>query len=402
MKLSSVNFFGIGSVCVGIGAAVLAIMPAAIIPAYAFIGGGVLGMVTYFFDKSKFDILWRNLKLGISESYPIIKRIEQKDGYILYEFTLPAGLCLEDFEKRKQAIEQFAGCPVELEYGFKNLILKAYTETEKTLYPYEPYEVKGDMEIIIGYDRCGKMVTCDLSKGEPHMYVGGETNSGKSTFLRCVLVNLVLKNDIELWLSDLKNGVEFSIFENCKKVLRLAKNVPETKTMLSEISKEVDRRYDLFRQHKVKDIKQYRKSVSKNIKYQLLVVDEFADLMYDKEAQNVLQTLAAKSRACGIHLLLATQRPDAVVLPGRLKANISTILALKCLNGTNSKIILDHPGAEDLRGFGHGIFKRGFEEVYIQSPLVEPDEAERSIKPFEKTEQPEVKEIQDFGFLDKL
>lgn len=100
-----------------------------------------------------------------------------------------------------------------------------------------------------------------------------------------------------------------------------------------------------------------------------------------------------------MHLLLATQRPDAQVLPGRLKANITTILGLKTLNALNASIV-GIEGLEKLRGFGHGILKRGFHQTYIQVPLLEPEEAEKLITPFnvDKTKK-EPTVIKDFDFL---
>lgn len=350
-----------------------------------FLSAACLGAATicgaiYVSRKSKFDVLFRNLGLGIDDvAFPLLKRKTRKAGYWLYEFTLPAGLCLEDFIKKQEAIEAYIGSTVELEYGFKNLLVRVY-DTEKTRYEYMPIKAKKPLEIPIGYNRSGVMETVDLSSGEPHMYVAGETNSGKSTFLRCAVTNLILNNDVDIWLADLKNGVEFSLFENCSKVKKLAKNPSEALHLLQAVSKEVDGRYDLFLDHRVKDIKQYRAKVG-NMKYQIVIVDEFADLMYDPTSQKILQELAAKARACGVHLLLATQRPDAQVLPGRLKANITTILGLKTLNALNANII-GIEGLEDLRGFGHGILKRGFNKTYIQVPLLEPEEAEKLIAPY--------------------
>jgi len=406
MKLSSVNFFGIGSICVGIGATVLAIMPAAAVTAYAFIGGGVLGMITYFIDKSKFDVLWRNLKLGVSESYPILKRKEQKQGYILYEFTLPSGLCLEDFKKRQDAIEQFCGKSIELSYGFKNLLLKEY-DAEKTHYTYEPIIVKHPAEIITGYNRIGKMETIDLSRGKPHMLLVGMSGSGKSTALRAILTNIILQNKgIELFLGDLKNGVELNLFEDCEAVKGFAKTRPQLEQMLKDVESEMYRRYEMFERFRVRGIEQYNKKHKEKLTYQLVVIDEFADLTFDKKSpsNDLLLSLSEKARAAGIYLLLCTQRPDKEVLSGRIRANICNKLCLLVENDVNSKLIIGHGGLEKLRGRGHGVLVKDSEEIYVQCPDLDPDRAEQLLKPYyvKKPKAAPKPQITGFDFLDLL
>jgi S-DNA-T family DNA segregation ATPase FtsK/SpoIIIE len=406
MKLSSANLFEIGSVCVGIGAVVLFLMPAAAIPASIFIGGGVAGMITYFFDKSKFDILWRNLKLGINESYPILKREEKKGGYTLHEFTLPSGLCLEDFKKHQEAIEQFCGNSVEISYGFKNLIIKEY-DAEKTHYTYEPTPVKHSAEIITGYNRVGKMETVNLAQSKPHMLLVGMSGSGKSTALRAILTNIILNNSgIELFLGDLKNGVELNLFEDCEAVKAFAKTRPQLEQMLRSVESEMYHRYELFEQFRVRGIEQYNKRFREKLPYQLVVIDEFADLTFDKKSasNDLLLSLSEKARAAGIYLLLCTQRPDKEVLSGRIRANICNKLCLLVENDVNSKLIIGHGGLEKLRGLGHGVLARDSEEIYIQCPDLDPDRAEELLRPY-YVSKPKAKpepQIKGFDFLDAL
>ncbi|MPM30182.1 hypothetical protein SDC9_76729 [bioreactor metagenome] len=330
---------------------------------------------------SKFDVLFRNLKLGINQAYPILKRREQKDGYTLYEFTLPAGLTVDDFERKRAAIEQHLGQDVLIEYGYKNLLFKVYDAPDKTIIEYEPVRLRGDLPLLLGYDRAGKVVSVDLGHGEPHLYVSGETGSGKSTALRAMLVNLILHNDVEIYLADLKNGVEFNMFAGCEKIKALARNEEETEAMLRAVTSEVDRRYKLLADAGVEDITQYNKRKGR-MKRRIVVVDEFAVLMYEKITTRLVEGLAAKARACGVHLILATQRPDANVINGRIKANISNVLGMKTLDRVNSQIVIGHGGLEELRGAGHAIFRRGADEVYLQGPYLSTARAKELIRPY--------------------
>lgn len=399
---------GVGLLSAFGGFIVSSLFPEYTSSAYGFICIGCYCAIDHFSHKSIFDSVFRNLNLGINNAFPILKRKVKKSCYKLYEFTLPAGLSSEKFISKQTEIEQFLGRSIEISYGFKNLLIKVFPLNEKILYDYEPTKFKGNLPILIGYDRMGNLVSVDLSQGEPHMYCGGETGSGKSTWLRSVLVNLILNNNIDLYLGDLKNGVEFNLFRNCSKVIGFATNEEEMLSMLSAIESEVKRRYKLFADNDVEDIKAYNKNFGK-LKYQLVVIDEFASLMYEKSSTRIIETLAAKARACGIHLLIATQRPDAKVINGTIKANFGTVLGLQTLDGTNSQIIIGHPGLDKLRGKGHGILRRGAGEATIQAPYLATELAKELIKPYNidknNTYLPKPKDtpkISSFEFMEKI
>jgi S-DNA-T family DNA segregation ATPase FtsK/SpoIIIE len=134
---------------------------------------------------------------------------------------------------------------------------------------------------------------------------------------------------------------------------------------------ETDRRYSLFYENNVKDIHEYNKLKGViRLPYEVIIIDEYADLQHEKDCFGAIELLARKARACGIHLILSTQRPDANVLSGAIKCNISNIVGLKTLNSTNSSIILGQPGLELLPGKGRGIFKRAGVMTEFQAPLL--------------------------------
>lgn len=343
-------------------------------------GAGIFGLAYYAMTWSRFDKLFENLGLGVNGAYPILKDKHKTDYSKVYKFTLPSGLSLTDFDNCKEAIEQHLGRDIDIKYTYKEIYIEVYNENLRMLYDYEPTKIKGNVPIMIGYNRRGELISCDLSDGEPHMGVYGETGSGKSTVIRAMITNLILGSNVYLHLVDLKNGAEFNIFRKSSKVKSFCRTVKETEDLLTQLSIEVDRRYDLFYEKDVKDIKEYNKKFKNNkMNYQVIVVDEFADLPPKSKGMTLLQGIGRKARGCGIHLIIATQRPSSKILDGDIKANITSILGLKTLNGTNSQIVIDEVGLEKLRGKGHGIFKRG-SKVEIQAPYLDPDRARELIK----------------------
>jgi S-DNA-T family DNA segregation ATPase FtsK/SpoIIIE len=327
---------------------------------------------------SRFDLIFKNLKLGVNESYPVLKSQTKKESSVLYEFTLPIGLSVEEVEKNKPAIRQAIGKNIDIRYGYKNLLIEVYEDCP-TDYDYKIEQIRGRVGLLIGYDRNGKLVNADLASGEPHLLIAGETGSGKSTVLRSIITNLILTSDCELFLVDLKRGAEFNVFQKSSRVKEFARTRGEAEKLLKRMSAEIDRRYDLLYENDCVDIKQYNGKFKNKLKYQVLIVDEFADLMHQDKSISIIEELAAKARACGIHMILSTQRPDSQVLNGRIKANVTSVLGLKSLNEINSKIIIGHDGLEKLRGHGHAILKR-VEEIELQCPFLDIQRAQELIR----------------------
>lgn len=344
-------------------------------PAYAVYGCGMAamgagGIIYSALTWSRFDKLWKSTGLCVGSSYPLKKGVKKTDISTIYTFTLPCGLSVQDFDKNKKAIEQHLGREIDIKYTYKEIQIEVFEQRPSTIQEYQPTFIKGNVPILVGYDRKGNLITADLSDGTPHLLIAGETGSGKSTALRCIITNLILHSDATLHLVDLKRGAEFNVFAKSSKVATFSRTKEDAEAVLEDINAEIDRRYDLFFDNDVADIKEYnRKFPRSKLNYQILIIDEFADLQNEKGSINILETLAAKARACGIHLIISTQRPDAKVLNGRIKANVSSVLGLKTMNDTNSRIIIDHNGLEALRGKGHGIFKRDSEKE-LQCPYL--------------------------------
>jgi S-DNA-T family DNA segregation ATPase FtsK/SpoIIIE len=128
------------------------------------------------------------------------------------------------------------------------------------------------------------------------------------------------------------------------------------------------------------NIREYNKHKNGKLPYILCVVDEYADLAGNKVMAEMVNYIARKARAVGVHLILACQRPDADILNGKIKANIGNIVGLKCTTPINSRIIIDKEGLEVLRGYGHGILKCGSIYTEMQSMMIEVEEAKQLVQ----------------------
>lgn len=214
----------------------------------------------------------------------------------------------------------------------------------------------GLIPVLLGEDSAGDPVWLDINTA-PHLIASGATGSGKSVFLHTLIKNLEHKDDVILFLSDPKSGVEFNRYEEWATI---AKDYSGTISILKYLTFEMQERYELFETLGIKSIVESPFVVPKLI----LIVDEMADLMiYDKDKDNpdkgllesLVVKLAAKSRAIGIHIILSTQRPSVNVLTGLIKANFPTRVCFKVASAVDSRVILDSNGGQDLAGKGQAI-----------------------------------------------
>lgn len=410
-----INLFELGLGSISIGAMSTAIGVGSM--SLLFYGMGAVSMGIHFVDDNRaLKKLWENTGLHKDNDYPMLKKkVKTNYGYNL-RLTLPIGLSTEDFEKKLSAISQYLGYRCKVEYQKKTVVLKVYRKELEKTYKFEQLETGSFTELITGISFNNRIETVNLSEGSPHMLIAGETGSGKSTLLRSIIVNTILTKspkDLELHLIDLKNGAELGLFRNCEIVKSFSRTKEEAKIQLNKISAEVDRRYDVFYQSDCVDIKDFNNKHRVNkLKYQLIIIDEFADLQSEKGSISVIEILAAKARACGIHLIISTQRPDSKILNGRIKANVPVVIGLKTMNDVNSRIVIDHGGLEELRGRGHGILKCNGKEIEIQGMNITPKQAKDLIKPFiRKSQSKKIKpkeeikntgEVKDFSFLKAL
>jgi S-DNA-T family DNA segregation ATPase FtsK/SpoIIIE len=262
------------------------------------------------------------------------------------------------------------------------------------------------LPIAMGKDAYGDAAVIDLAS-TPHFLVAGTTGAGKSVFINTLLVSLIIKlspKKLRLIMIDPKQ-LELALYQTLPHLI-----MPViTDSQIASISllwaiDEMERRYSLLKDFGVKNIDGFNKKVKiaghellcKINKYYedadamdfempfiVIVVDEFADLVLSKSGkaiENSISRLAAKARASGIHIVLATQRPSTDVITGVIKANFPTRVAFRVTTNTDSRVIMDTPGAEKLLGKGDMLFKQGIETIRMHSAYVDEDEIDALVK----------------------
>ena len=220
------------------------------------------------------------------------------------------------------------------------------------------------LTMILGKDIVGKPFITDLKK-LPHLLIAGTTGSGKSVGLNSMILSLLYKNspdNLKLIMIDPKM-IEFSIYNDIPHLLTPVITKPtEAINALANMVAEMERRYTMMAETRTKNIDNYNeksKSLGREeMPYIVIVIDELADLMMTsgKEVEISIARIAQKARACGIHLIVATQRPSVDVVTGLIKANLPSRISYKVGQKVDSKIILDSLGAESLLGRGDMLF----------------------------------------------
>lgn len=227
----------------------------------------------------------------------------------------------------------------------------------------QAFEIKDRNKLLIpiGENIDGQLETFDLCQ-MPHLLIAGSTGSGKSVFLSSFLVSFMMKytpQEVKFVLIDPKR-VEYTSFKDSPFLLfnQIIDEVKMGNATLKWLVNEMEKRYSIFSQNSVRNINDYNKLCEENNGEKMpkivVVADEIADFMLiDKKGfETSVVKLAQKSRACGIHLVLATQRPSIDVLTGTIKANFSSRIALKVVSFIDSRTILDRGGAENLNRWG--------------------------------------------------
>jgi DNA segregation ATPase FtsK/SpoIIIE-like protein len=251
--------------------------------------------------------------------------------------------------------------------------------------------------IPIGVGEAGRMYYRDIAD-MPHVLIGGATNQGKSVWMKQALITLMLRNDpsrLKLIMIDLKGGVELSQFKDVPHLLLpLVKEKHGVIPALEHTMKEVKRRLAVFESRNAVNISNYNQRNKKKMDYWIVVVDELANLMLDKElrgdAETLLADIAAQSRAAGIHLMVATQRPDASVVSGLIRANFPVRVAFSCSDYASSKVILDTTDAAGLTPVGRMIYFQGATKTELQGPLITPTMVQDKVEGILVGEAPEV------------
>jgi S-DNA-T family DNA segregation ATPase FtsK/SpoIIIE len=273
---------------------------------------------------------------------------------------------------------------------------------------------KMQIPLFLGKDSSGEALVSDLTK-MPHLLIAGTTGSGKSVCINSIITGILLTkrpDEVKLILIDPKM-VEMTAFNTIPHLM--CPIVTETSTavqILEWATVKMDERYALLAEAKVKNVAEYNRlgaeevlkrfkpsckeeeaKIPKKLQYIVIVIDELADLMMTaaKEIEAYIVRLAQKSRAVGIHIILATQRPQATVVTGLIKSNMPTRVAFRVAARMDSRIILDQNGAETLLGEGDMLFlKPGTSDlVRAQGTFLGEPEIKRVVKHLKEIAEPQ-------------
>lgn len=245
-------------------------------------------------------------------------------------------------------------------------------------------EKKSRLTLGIGKDIAGNIIA-DSLEDMPHLLIGGTTGSGKSVCLNALIMSLLYKSDpssLRISMIDPKR-VELTQYEDIPHLWAPIITEPELSVkLLRRLTKEMDRRYELFRQEGVRNIQGYNlKKKDSPLYYIVVIVDELADLMMvaPKEIERLICRLAQMARATGIHLIIATQRPSVDVITGLIKANFPSRIAFAVSSQADSRVILDIGGAEKLLGRGDMLYSPiwAMKPIRVQGAYVSDEEIER-------------------------
>lgn len=223
---------------------------------------------------------------------------------------------------------------------------------------------KSNLAIALGRDVSGAPQVADLGV-MPHLLIAGATGSGKSVCINAIVACLLFNNspdDLRLIMVDPKR-VELVNFNGIPHLLGpVVVNTEEVVPCLRWLTREMDHRFSLFAQEKVRNIDAFNEKMKKNdgdtMPYIVALIDELADLMLaaPEETEKLLTRLAQMARATGIHLVIATQRPSVDVVTGLIKANFPSRISFAVTSSVDSRVVLDTPGAEKLLGKGDMLY----------------------------------------------
>ena len=269
--------------------------------------------------------------------------------------------------------------------------------------PGESYS-KMKLPMFLGKDASGNPLVQDLN-AMPHMLIAGTTGSGKSVCMNSIIMSFLFTkrpDELKLVLVDPKM-VEMAMFKNIPHLMcPVVTEMSKAAAILEWAVTKMDERYELLAEAGVRDIGSYNElgweeikermepateeeeaRIPKKLPYMVFVIDELADLMMtNKEVESSIVRIAQKARAVGIHLILATQRPQANVVTGLIKSNMPCRVAFKVASGMDSRIVLDQKGGELLLGHGDMLFlsPRSSKLTRAQGTLVDDLEVRKTVK----------------------
>ena len=303
-----------------------------------------------------------------------------------------AGFPLQTFQAKQKTVESEMGIFID------DIKENRERRTVDFIYSHHPMpseiffdanHVERPFEIVVGRTRAQMIRSTFLDN--PHLLVAGQTGGGKSTFLRQLILSLhLLKASTKFLLIDLKGGLEFSLFDR-RPGFTVVPGVAQAIAQLLLINRIIDERMKFLKENQSKDLLEYFKKSGKpakaiNLDRHFIVVDEAAEMFLAGQhanvkdvqaARGILSRVARQGRAIGIHLVVATQRPDSKSLDPQIKANLTGVLCFQMMNDSSSIAVLGNGRATDLpRIPGRAIWKSGMDMIEVQTPFLSVEDAE--------------------------
>ena len=330
------------------------------------------GQLPHFISDTEIDCFTRRLRVS-RNNFPLRSFQNAKE-------VLESGLCVYIDEVEENRERGF----VDIVYSQKRLLEQFAIENIKKI---------PSGHFIVGRSRV-QTITVKLSD-VPHLLIAGQTGSGKSTFLRQLITGLYLNNpQFNFLLIDLKGGLEFQIFKNLYRI-KVFSDVERAVLKLNELStKLIPSRMALFNEYGVKDLEAFKKSIlgkeqktlpPTDMNRLIIVIDEAFEMFMSggkmksaqvEMARTAAHKIAAQGRAVGVHLVIATQRPDRFAVDPQIKANLTGKLCFRLPNLASSMTVLDTGRAKDLPNIkGRAVWQESMDELEIQTPLLTEEDA---------------------------
>ncbi|WP_424766283.1 FtsK/SpoIIIE domain-containing protein [Paenibacillus sp. sgz302251] len=332
---------------------------------------------------------------------PKIQRVSSSLERKQVVFTVPVGVNPKEIFDHDWLFRQVFGEHIELDGNVKTFVLNVYREGI-SMFNYDVEEVKKAIDkmrlpIYIGKGRSGH-VAYDMTE-HPHLLEAGETGSGKSVLLRSILTTLILfaRDRIELYCADLKRS-EFHLFRDVAN--EVVYDALELSQILNKVKKAMRKRGDLLNKERVAHVDDL--PAAKRPKYIVVAIDEVSLLKKDP-CMDIVEEISAIGRALGVYIILSMQRPDADVLDGKLKNNLTVRCAFRHADEINSRITIGSGEAAHIKPSQKGLMIHKMEGIkYVQAPYLELEAARVMLEPFipevseGATEGPEDESDEDF------
>lgn len=314
-----------------------------------------------------------------------LKRTQDSPSYVTYHFNVADIKSLEQTEKKTKLISKFLGKTILYKSSdFAHFALSIPKENKMSVNlmddEYKDLFKKDNNIVFAGVDENNNQITINLDE-TPHILIAGTTGSGKSVMTNSVICSLLKgQNKLNTFTMIDTKRVELSLYRQLGSNKCSVSTEPTSALeVLEDICSTIDARYTLM------EAKGWRK-IPKGYPREIVVIEELGDLMAISKGvvEKYIVKIARLGRACGVHLIVATQRPTTDVVTGEIKANIGCRFALQTTSGVDSRNILGHNGAEKLKGSGDCLLKLPdrADEIHLQCPYISDADIEKTIKKF--------------------